>query len=364
MRTIQPDLTEELLRHFGDPPQVAKKDGFVVGTFRELVEQTAKLSFKNKDHLLFYRGQGSDYKTKAGSSTFYPSIYRGDYLPQRELINRFDILEGASKALTDLFTVNKIEGHSELRRRKYIQWSILQHYEVCGTPLLDFTHSLRVACSFATLDNSNKHAYVYVFGLPYLTNRISINSEHDLVNIRLLSICPPTALRPYFQEGYLTGTDEITSTFDNKTELDFKNRLIAKFKIPNTAKFWGTDFNQIPRTSLYPSGDPILELCLQIRDIATKELQVGDLGEFLKSWAELEDRIVSTARLESQRFLSMREAIRFLFENGKISEDLLHPLEGLRKFRNTVVHKPTDVTQRDLRRFLELLELLKNQLRL
>jgi len=60
---------------------------------------------------------------------------------------------------------------------------------------------LRVACSFATMDNENEFAYIFVFGLPYFTNRITINSEHDIINIRLLSICPPTALRPYFQEG-------------------------------------------------------------------------------------------------------------------------------------------------------------------
>ena len=62
------------------------------------------------------------------------------------------------------------------------------------------------------------------FGLPYITNRISVNSEQDLVNVRLLSICPPDALRPYFQEGYLAGTDEVTTDYDSKDELDFTKR--------------------------------------------------------------------------------------------------------------------------------------------
>lgn len=70
-------------------------------------------------------------------------------------------------------------------------------------------------------DNNEEFGYVYVFGFPYITNRISRNSEHDLINVRLLSICPPTALRPYFQEGYLAGTDEVTTNFDSKSELDF-----------------------------------------------------------------------------------------------------------------------------------------------
>lgn len=78
-----------------------------------------------------------------------------------------------------------------------------------------------------------------MFGFPYLTNRISFNSEHDIVNIRLLSICPPEAYRPHFQEGYLAGTDEITDNYERKIELDFNNRLIIKFELPVEKTFWG-----------------------------------------------------------------------------------------------------------------------------
>ena len=123
-----------------------------------------------------------------GVLLFYPSIYRGDYLSHAELRNRFDILDGCSKALAQLFEENKIDGYRDVKRRKLIQWSILQHYEVCSTPLLDFTQSLRVACSFAYLNNNSDKAFVFMFGLPYLTNRISLNSEHDIVTVRLLSI--------------------------------------------------------------------------------------------------------------------------------------------------------------------------------
>lgn len=265
MRRIQPELTNELLNHFGDTTKVNSIEAFPINTFRELVEHTAKLSFKNKDYLLFYRGQANDYKNRAGNSSFYPSIYRGDYVQNKALVSRFNLLKEASKTLVALCEELSVEGYRELGRRKAIQWSILQHYEVCRTPLLDFTHSLRVACSFAMLGNSSEHAYVYIFGLPYLTNRITINSEHDIINVRLLSICPPTALRPYFQEGYLAGTDNITTRYDQKNELDFNNRLIAKFKIPNDKAFWGSSFNRIPEESLYPANDPIYELCQQVK---------------------------------------------------------------------------------------------------
>jgi hypothetical protein len=356
MRHIQPDLTEELLEHFKDPNKVGSSEPFLVNTFRELVEHTAKLSFRNKDYLLFYRGQNTDYRNKAGNSSFYPSIYRGDYLPIRELTNRYDILEGASKALVQLFEKEKIDGYKELKRRRAVQWSILQHYEVCATPYLDFTHSLRVACSFATMDNENEFAYIFVFGLPYFTNRITINSEHDIINIRLLSICPPTALRPYFQEGYLVGTDDITTNYESKTELDFNNRLIAKFKIPNNNGFWGDGFDKIPKKSLYPDNDPIFDLCNQIKEIAEKELKTGDLGEFLKLWAELEEFLVTKAGKESKRFLGVREAIRQLNEEGIIDKELAYQIDRLRNFRNTLVHSPKKISSGQIQDYLYSLE--------
>ena len=264
MRQIFGQLTKELYDHT-TIKTVGIDDGYPVKTFRALVEQVAKLSFSNKDYLLFYRGQHSDFRNKANKSTFYPTIYRGNHLSKKKLETRFDTLKRASKVLAESFKTHKIEGHYELRRKKYIQWSILQHYEVTETPLIDLTQSLRVACSFAQLNNQNKNAFIYVFGMPYLMNRISINSEHDLVNIRLLSITPPTALRPYFQEGYLVGTDDITSSYYRKRELDLNNRLIAKFEIPNTDEFWGEFFNKIPQDALYPKHDQIEEICRQVK---------------------------------------------------------------------------------------------------
>ncbi|WP_165041244.1 hypothetical protein [Dysgonomonas sp. ZJ709] len=129
MRRITPELTAELFNHFGNPQQVRVGAGEAckIATFRELVECIAKLSFKNKDHLLFYRGQNTDYKNKAGVSSFYPTIYRGDYLPQKDLNKRFNTLKTASKTLVELFETQKIEGYKDVKRRKSIQWSIL-HY--------------------------------------------------------------------------------------------------------------------------------------------------------------------------------------------------------------------------------------------
>lgn len=364
MRPIsEPILTKELYKHTSIK-DVAKKPGYFVNTYRELVEQIAKLSYLNKDSLLFFRGQKNDYKNKADKSTFYPTIYRSDYLTQQELDYRFDKLYSASKILVELFKKNKIEGQNELRRKKYIQWSILQHYEVTETPLIDITQSIRVACSFAQFYNEQDTAFIYVFGLPYYTNRISINSEHDLINIRLLSITPPQALRPYFQEGFLVGTDDITNEYERKEELDLNNKLIAKFEIPNSNSFWGESFDRIPKNALYPEDDKIEEICREIGKDLKTEIAPSNIGTFLKLWTGLEQIILKRARIQIREVHNIRNAINILFKYEQEKYSLWKELEYLRTFRNNLVHKPTGVSNEELNQNIKLLRKLKNEIKL
>lgn len=347
MRQIIGKLTSELNKHT-TAKDVGKDKGYLVNTYRELVEQIAKLSYLNKDHLLFFRGQSSDYKNKVNKSTFYPTIYRGDHLTQQELDYRFDKLNSASKILVELFRNNKIDGLTELRRKKLIQWSILQHYEVTETPLIDITQSLRVACSFAQLNNNENTAYIYVFGLPYYSNRISNNSEHDLVNIRLLSITPPKALRPYFQEGFLVGTDDITNEYENKGELDLNNRLIAKFEIPNTDSFWGSDFDKLPKDALYPPNDIIEEICKEIEYKIQIDLAPANIGNFLKIWSNLEDSLIKRARNYIRETHRLRDALYILMKYEENSYGIYKQIDSIRAFRNKVVHKPFSVDNFEL----------------
>ncbi len=139
MRSIQPKLISVLNKNI-DPKSVSASPFYEVNSYRDLVQLTAKLSYVYIDQLFFFRGQTKDYLNKAGSSTFYPSIYRGDYLPFRERKYRFEVLNEAASQLRNIFKEKSIEGYQDVRRRKIIQWSILQHYGVCTTPLLDFTH--------------------------------------------------------------------------------------------------------------------------------------------------------------------------------------------------------------------------------
>jgi hypothetical protein len=361
MREITPRLTRELQDHCRGNA-VFRAEAFEVSTFRSLVEHVAKVAYANRDELLFFRGQDKDYQSRAGGTTIYPSIYRGDVVPLRELRHRFELLDQAARLLVDRLKIAKVDGYPELRQKRYIQWSILQHYEVAPTPLLDVTHSLRVACSFAQLRSTDPTCYVYVLGLPYVTNRITINSEHDVVNVRLLSICPPAALRPYFQEGYLAGTADVTTEFDSKTELDFRNRLVAKFAIPRAQTFWGRGFNQIPETALFPRGDKILDLCTKLRSELKDELRPGDLGIFIREWAALEEYLLETARRTTERNVSVREAIAALARQRMLSESVANEIQAIRNLRNNLVHKPGSVEPRTLRFWLDKLREVLSQI--
>lgn len=360
MRKIHGALTKELSLHT-TIKTVASDPGYKINSFRELVEHVANLAHKNKDHLLFYRGQKADYLNKAGSSTFYPTIYRGDPLTKPELEYRFDLLESASKMLCHQFKSRKLDGYEELVRKKYVQWSILQHYGVTGTPLSDVTQSLRVACSFAHLGNKSDNAFIYVFGLPYYTNRISINSEHDLVNMRLLSITPPSALRPYFQEGFLIGTEDITTEYLTKNELDLNQRIIAKFEIPSTKRFWGDGFDGIPESALYPDGDELKIICDRIKeDLTTALVGSGGIGRFLKEWNKIEALVISRSKEYIENTFSLRNAIVVLMKYEENHYSAYKEFDSLRRFRNKLVHTPDSISDTELRNQLEILNRLKN----
>lgn len=360
MRTLEPALTPELKAHVGELP-IWKAPPYSVKSYRALVEHVARLSYLNPNQLLFYRGQDKDFQSKAGGSTIYPAIYRGDNVAKRELEYRFEQLDSAARALAARLTKEKIEGHRDVARRKYIQWSILQHYEVVATPLLDVTHSLRVACSFAQYGSSDPTCYVYVIGLPFTANRISLNSEEDIVNIRLLSICPPDALRPYFQEGYMVGTPDVTFDFDSKTELDFRNRLIAKFAIPRAqSHFWRGGFAAIPEEALYPRKDRMKELCAEIAAaVEESHRPAGSLGDFIVEWSHLEQRLVERARLLTERNVSGREAINVVAKRDELPDHIVQELHELRHFRNAAVHRPTEVSKADFENIIKRLRVVR-----
>jgi hypothetical protein len=74
---------------------------------------------------------------------------------------------------------------------------------------------------------------------------------------------PPDAKRPYFQEGFLAGTEELTPLHERRSEYDFAQILVAKYKLVGDAEYWKDQLESIDYSFLYPPDD---EFC----DIASK----------------------------------------------------------------------------------------------
>ena len=239
-----------------------------ITSFRDLVKATAEISFRNPDQVLFFRGQCTNFVSFIEGtrvSNFFPSLYRspGKTLTKEQISTRFSHLDDCGKELLATLKAKNIPGHQKLAKFPELLWAILQHYEVCQTPLLDVTHSLRVAASFA-LNDADDEGYVFAFGFPHPNGSITYSVELELINIRLLSICPPDAQRPYFQEGFLVGTFPILR-LRRHPSLDVGVRLIAKFRLIKSA-FWSDRFHAIPKNALLPSRDVMEEICSTVRD--------------------------------------------------------------------------------------------------
>lgn len=358
MRKIVPKLTKRMIAHYEceKPGHIAKLDAVPINSFRDLVSEVAELSCLNRDHMLFYRGQSLDHRNKAGATTLYPSIYRGEQTLKDELDLRFSYMKSAANSLCEAIDLKfpKANSMKEVLLRKHIQWSILQHYEVCSTPFLDVTQSLSVACSFAFL-NSDDNAYLYVLGLPFSTNRISRNSEHELINIRLLSICPPEALRPHYQEGYLVGTDGVDYRHVNKTEYDFNRRLFAKFELFNAGKFWTDGFGPLSEDTLYPKNDQIAEICKDVKaHLATNSTSEDGLGSFIILWSNLERLLLDYSQNFERR--SIPNAISTLLKKEIITESEANKLNFARMTRNRAVHNPSSIKIEDLSEARSIIE--------
>ncbi len=244
---------------------IRASDALEVGTYSDLVKHIAYISYHNPEFALFYRAQRQDYKNSNNYSTIYPSIYRKTNetrTSSNKIKEQFSILKKAEEELLFECREKRLLGVSKLNKFREMRWAILQHYEVCSTPLLDVTHSLRVACSFA-LHQPRGHPYLFVLGLPHPYGSISYSVEEELLIIRLLSICPPRAIRPYFQEAFLLGSFP-SAEISRSGQYDFARRLIAKFRL-NRNTFIDDNFYPLPQSALFPLEDSIKMKCDEIK---------------------------------------------------------------------------------------------------
>jgi hypothetical protein len=261
--------------------QIRAGDGHPVSSYPELARKIAELQFLNREHVLLFRGQSADYRTSKGESMLKPRSFRleGGKAPTETILrNRFSRLITAETELVLRYEAKKLLGVERIKRYRVLRWAILQHYEVCPTPLLDVTHSLRNAASFASHDNISGSAYMFVLGVPNLSGAVTSSSEAGLQIIRLSSACPPDAVRPHFQEGYLLGEYPEISDYGKNShyslnEMDFGRRLLAKFRF-DPQRFWtNPNFPLATRKALYAiqQTDVLRGITLEIAEVLSRD---------------------------------------------------------------------------------------------
>ena len=254
---------------------IRKSAGHPVHDYMDLAKKVAAIQYHNRDYVLMMRGQKCDYRNRQSNSSIRPSIFRPpDGKPEKlkpVLEERFSRLLKAEELLVSQYRKLGFEHPRKIERQRLLRWTIIQHYEICDTPLLDVSQSLRIAASFASL-GAEEEAFLFVLGIPQVSGGISASAEADLVAVRLASVCPPNAVRPHIQEGYLLGeypevTDWQVAKQVEPHEVDFGQRLIAKFRF-NPKTFWETKvFPPVRKSALFPSAedDPLQRMADAIR---------------------------------------------------------------------------------------------------
>ncbi|WOF43873.1 FRG domain-containing protein [Sphingopyxis indica] len=240
---------------------IRKGRAHLVRNYVDLATKVAELQFRNRDFVLMFRGQTGDHKNRLGYTSLKPTLLRAaksSHVPTETTLNkRFERLVRAEAALVTEYKARGLLGRDRLERQRILRWAMIQHYEICATPLLDVTQSLRIAASFAS-HNANGEAFVFVLGIPNISGAITASAEAGIQTVRLASVCPPTAVRPHVQEGYLLAEYPECATAEQKllyshAEMDFGRRLIAKFRFEPDS-FWEKSghFPLVGESALYP----------------------------------------------------------------------------------------------------------------
>lgn len=240
---------------------LSTKPGHEVRSYKELLKKIAALTYHNSRFKILFRGQRKDYKLNSKGepsvhSSLYPSILRHSPGMKREksLDERFCTLRAAEELL------KKNLRDRVIHQNQIVRWAILQHYEVCSTPLLDLTQSLETALSFA-IKGDNDEGYLFALAFPQLTGPISVSIESFTQVIDLTQYCPPIVLRPHFQKGILAGdypvVDSKESSHGKRGMLgnNFSCRLLTKFRLTNCLNWVNEGFTPIRDDILFPNAD-------------------------------------------------------------------------------------------------------------
>jgi len=108
--------------------------------------------------------------------------------------------------------------------------------------------------------------------LRNVSGAITASSEANLQIVRLSSACPPEAVRPHLQEGYLLGEYPEIADFEQNAhyshyEMDFGRRLIAKFRFDPATLWKSPNFPKATDEALYPKEhrDPLLAVAQAVK---------------------------------------------------------------------------------------------------
>lgn len=249
---------------------LSRCDGHAVDSYMDLLTKVASLAYYNPRFQLLFRGQKRDYpmNAKTTTSNLYPSILR-DFSSRKQaweqfLDEQFRIL-GAAESL-----LMKHVRHRDVLESNIVRWAILQHYQVCSTPLLDVTQSLQTALTFAVGECDG--GWLYVLAFPQLSGGVSVSIESKTQVINLAQVCPPEASRPHFQSGFLVSDyPEIGRRKQSHRKRNIANnfacRLLTKFRLTN-CRLWGNEgFCPTPKGVLFPNQlDQWFEATEKVRD--------------------------------------------------------------------------------------------------
>lgn len=263
------------LRSFRQDSADVDPTAWAVHTYAELVRIVSFLGVMNSRWELAFRGQRSDR-----FKTILPTLYRETWWPPRwagydhpvTITDRPAVLKRLGELGPRVFEVCRRHGLPRwrtMRRVEAAQWSVIQHYELWPTPLVDVTRSVRVAASFAlglsdgtsTADVTPTRGHLYVVALPSRTGSISYSLDEHLLAARLEAVCPPSARRPHLQDGLLVSRFPTDYEQAPAKHYDLRRRVIAHLHLVDDGCFWSSDFPKMSMASLLPESpdDPLAQ---------------------------------------------------------------------------------------------------------
>ena len=128
--------------------RIVATDPMEVKTYSEMVDMVSKLAYFNRRYVLFFRGQSKEYRLDNRFPTIYPTYFR-KYIQGIDIRNLTEFLEYKQVELKEKNHNRKPRFHGALSIMEslHVRWALLQHYEICDTPVIDVTQSAS-RCSF------------------------------------------------------------------------------------------------------------------------------------------------------------------------------------------------------------------------